>query len=515
MTLRERAAPQQPERRAAFPSRRPRAPRTACRRFIHGALLWLACLAWAPAVALELSECWLTAAEGRVEVGAQCGRLAVPLNPDDAGGDTIELAVAVVPALTPEPEPDPLTLLAGGPGQAASELFPLVQGAFFSILATRDVLLVDQRGTGGSAPLHCANVEAWELRESMAASADDVVAATLECLAALEDDPRWFTTSAAVRDLEQVRAALGYERLNLYAASYGTRVAQHYLRRYPERTRSVILDGVVPPSLALGPDIALNSQAALDALFARCAEDAACGAAFAELPARLGALLGRLDAAPPELTFPHPLTGATVTMQLSRNGAAAAIRLLLYTPDTMSLLPALLDQAFAERYQPLAAQLVNMASSIGSLAYGLNFAVLCTEDVPFWGAVDVDAQRRTYMGNVAMDVQRRVCAAWPQGFMDADLKAPLATDVPALLLSGEFDPITPPSYAQRAGAGFARGTHVIGQGQGHGLVGSGCVPRLMAAFITNAADPEWKLDTSCMESLIPAPLFASPMGPGP
>lgn len=424
----------------------------------------------------------------------------------------MDLFVAVVPAVAPDALGDPLAVLAGGPGQAATELYTLAQPAFSEILARRDVLLVDQRGTGGSAPLQCENINVWE---GLAVSADDVVAATLECLRQLESDPRWFTTSAAVRDLERVRAALGYERLNIYAASYGTRVAQHYLRRHPQRARSVILDGVVPASVALGPDIAINSQAALDALFSRCAEDTACAAAFADLPTRLDALLERLDTAPPALDLPHPLTGENVDLTMTRDVAVGTIRLLLYTPVNASLLLALLDAAFAERYRPLAAQLVNMTSGLASFAYGLNFAVLCTEDEPFWGTVDLAAQNDTYLGATGIEVQRRICAEWPRGFMDEDLKAPLTSDVPALFLSGEFDPVTPPRYTDIAIDGFSRGVEVFGPGQGHGLLGSGCVPRLMAEFIDHAEEADWRLDASCVDGLRAPPLFASPMGPGP
>ena len=475
----------------------------------------LAALAGAGAGAIELTDCRLAAADGRVEAAARCGRLPVPLDPDDPAGDTIALSVAVVPALGGESRAAPLAVLAGGPGQAASELYTLAQRAFEPVLARRGILLVDQRGTGGSAPLTCANIDAWDLHESLAAAADDVVDATLQCLAELESDPRWFTTSAAVRDLERVREALGYEKLNLYAMSYGTRVAQHYLRRYPERTRSLILDGVVPTALALGPDIAPTSQAALDALFARCAKDAACAAAFGDLPARLAAILARLDAEPAAVTLAHPLTGEAVAMTLSRSAAVGAIRLLLYSPASASLLPALIDQAFAERYQPLAAELLNIAAGMATLAYGLNFAVLCTEDVPFWGELDLAALGRTYLGVQGIDAQRRICARWPRGYLDGDLKAPLASDAPALFLTGEFDPITPERYTRLAAAGFSRAVRVFGRGQGHGLLGSGCVPRLIAEFIDHAEDAAWELNAACAERLAPAPLFVSPLGPMP
>lgn len=467
---------------------------------------------------LELAPCVLTAAEGRVEAPARCGRLPVPLNPQDPAGAAIELSVAVAPALAEQAAASPLVVLAGGPGDAATRFFAASRPAFADIRATRDIVLVDQRGTGASAPLRCANMDAWPMHEALAATVEATVAAVRECRATLEWDSRWFTTSAAVRDLELVRAALGYEAVNLYGISYGTRVAQHYQRRYPERVQAVILDGVLPPSLALGPDMAIESQAALDAVFERCAEDAPCRAAFPEARERFQALLTRLEAAPPQLVVPHPRTGEGVSMALTREAAVGAVRLLLYAPQTASLLPALLDAAHAAHYPPLAAQFLSMASGLAELAVGLNFAVLCTEDVPFWGALDREALRETYLGATFVDAQRGICESWPAGFMDDNLKAPLASggsEAPTLILSGEFDPVTPPRYARLVGESLSRVTVLEGKGQGHGLLGVSCVPRLMAAFLDNAHDPQWRLDASCLERVGPVPIFASAMGPGP
>lgn len=460
----------------------------------------------------------LTAAQGRVEAPAHCGRLPVPLNPQDLAGAAIELSVAVVPAFAEQATASPLLVLAGGPGDAATRFFAASQPAFERIRATRDIVLVDQRGTGASAPLRCPNMDAWALHEALAATVEETVAAARECRATLEWDSRWFTTSAAVRDLELARAALGYEAVNLYGISYGTRVAQHYLRRYPQRVEAVILDGALPPALALGPDIAIESQAALDALFGRCAEDAPCSAAFPHAPAQFQALLTRLENAPPQLLVPHPRTGEAVSLALTRIAVAGAVRLLLYVPQTASLLPALLDAAFTARYQPLAAQFLSIASGMADLAVGLNFAILCTEDAPFWGIVDWEAQQATYLRGDFVEAQQRICESWPAGFMDDDLKAPLAgaaLEVPALILSGEFDPVTPPRYGRLIGDSLLRATALEAKGQGHGLLGVPCVAGLMAAFLDNARDQEWRLDASCLERVGPAPIFASAMGPGP
>ena len=474
----------------------------------------------AAAEPLSLAACELTAAEGRVEVRASCGTLTVPLDWDAADredGETIELAVAVVPALAEQPLPDPLVVIAGGPGQAASEFFAASRSAFDLILRERDVVLVDQRGTGQSAPLHCESVDALgPLGPTVGDDADWIeawVATTVACLDELDHDPRYFTTSVAVRDLEAVRAALGYETLNLYGISYGTRVAQHYLRRYPAVVRTVILDGAVPPTLALGLEIAPASQAALEALFERCRTDAACNAAYPRLASEFWALLERLEETPSEVTFDHPRTGEETTVTLNRHALAGITRLLIYSPLTASLWPPAIAAAHAGDYRPLAAQASVVAEAIGDLAVGLNYVVLCSEDAPFWGEVDWAAQAATYMGAAFASVTQGVCQQWPRGVVDADLKQRLISDKPVLLLSGELDPITPPRYADAVAADLANALHVVGRGQGHGLLAVGCVQQIMADFIAQGTVEG--LDLACVERIGPAPLFASNMGPGP
>jgi len=215
-----------------------------------------------PAPGIELTPCRLEHPYGLGSVQARCGRLAVAEDPDSPRGRTIELAVAVVPAVSARARAEPLFLLAGGPGQGAQDAFVGALGAFSAVRRERDIVLLDQRGTGGSNRLTCAFPE--EGPESDAPP-DELRRLASECLATLPGDPRFYTTSVAVRDLDAVRAALGYSRINLYGGSYGSRVAQHYLRRYPDRVRSVILDGVVNPALALGASMALDAEAALRA----------------------------------------------------------------------------------------------------------------------------------------------------------------------------------------------------------------------------------------------------------
>jgi len=464
---------------------------------------------------LPLEPCRLEHPQGLGSVAARCGRLEVPENPAEPGGRKIELAVAVIPAISTRARPDPLFLLAGGPGQGAREAFVGTLSQFAGVRRTRDLVLVDQRGTGDSARLACDFPdEAWvEPDFSPAAYAG----LAQDCLAQLSGDPRFYTTSVAVRDLDAVRAALGYERINLYGGSYGTRVAQHYVRRYPERTRSVVLDAVVPPDLALGPAMAIDADVALRASFARCAADERCAARFGDLEAAFAALRTRLAAGPVRTAFADPVSGEAREIGFSTAHLALAVRMLSYSGLTASLLPLFIHEAQANgNFAPLAAQAEMLGSQLGEMiAHGMHNTVVCTEDIPFveQARVDRDALRAAYLGEAMLDGLEAMCRVWPRGVLDADLREPLASTVPALLLSGSIDPVTPPAYAAAAAAGFRDHLHVVFEGQGHIQLGLRCAQTLLRRFLD--AGSAQGLDAACVEEVRPTPFFLSFNGGAP
>lgn len=463
--------------------------------------------------AVELEDCRLNAGPAYPGIKARCGTLERPLDPAAPDGETIELAVAVVAALTLEPAADPVLPIAGGPGQGTIEFYAGSFVAFEPLRRDRDIVLVDQRGTGRSARLDCpVDDEVMEGRLSY----DETVRLTRECLDALPQDPRFFTTSAAVADLEAVRAALGYETLNVYGVSYGTRVAQHYARRYPTSTRSLILDGVVPPQLALGPDIPIQAQRAVDEIFARCAEQVDCSAAFADLAARFAALRLKLERTPVEVTLPHPSTGRLETLIFGENEFSAAIRLLAYQAPTIALIPFLVDSAANGRFEPLAAQFLTTRDSLGdSIATGMHNAVMCTEDAPYFAGEGITDEElaETYLGPMMMEALDAMCSVWPTGIIDDDFKTPLATDLPVLLLSGDADPITPPDYATVAAAEMSNHLPVTASYQGHGLGPRGCTPQIMADFVAAASVDA--VDAGCLDKAFAMPFFLGLGGPSP
>lgn len=449
--------------------------------------------------ALDSRTCRLEA-ESLPATFAECSTLTVPENPDDAGGASIDLFVARIPSLSATPAPDPLVLINGGPGGSSVDLYLQLRGAFEPIRRDRDIVLMDQRGTGRSlAGLECDLPDNAELE-----TADPgVLTATVEaCLADFDRDPRYFTTSVAVTDLERLREALGVEQWDVYGVSYGTRVAQHYLRRYPDRVRAMILDGVVPAEHVLGPEIATNAQRALDAIFARCAGQPRCDARFADLPAKFAALERRVaaegDDAPP----------------VGADGLNSVIRLMSYSAATAALLPLIVDEAQSGNFGPLAGQAEIVVKGLSaSISFAMHNAVICTEDAPFFDDAP-PLEGHPYLGTAILDALTEVCAVWPAGVIDPGFKQAVVSDRPVLLLSGELDPITPPEYAEAVIAGgLSNARHLIAPGQGHGVAAVGCAPELMRGFL-QSADPA-AVAGGCLAAEPPPPFFLSPDGPAP
>ncbi|MFZ0500729.1 MAG: alpha/beta hydrolase [Steroidobacteraceae bacterium] len=464
---------------------------------------------------MALSPCQLHQTLDLTLVQAECGRLVVPENPAAPRGRRIRLRVAVVPAISTRKRPDPLFVLAGGPGMGAAAFYTSVEPVFALIHRDRDIVLVDQRGTGGSNALDCESSED-DLYQSTTAQ---IVAETERCLKALtaHADVRFYTTSLAVQDLDRVRAALGYDRINLYGSSYGTIVAQHYVRRFPDRVRSVILDGVVPPQIALGASSALDAQATLSSIFARCVRQAACHARFGDPAATYQQVRAELSGHPVWVDLTDPTSGEPHHLPFTAYDLAMVLRLASYTPELAALLPLDLHEAGASsNFAPLAGQFLLIDRVYGdAVAEGMNDTVVCSEDVPFY---HVDANERaelaqTFLGTSQLDGLQAICGVWPRGPMDPDFHQPLHSQVPALLLSGGNDPITPPRYAAQAAQGFTNSLSLVVPEFGHGQLTDPCMAGVMAQFVRRASTSG--LDTACTRHLSPMPFFLTRNGPTP
>ncbi len=455
-------------------------------------------------------DCRLAAPGTTLRSNARCATYAVAENPDEPAGRQIDLKVAVIPARGKPVQSDAVLFLAGGPGQSATESWPGIAHAFRSVRAHRDILLVDQRGTGGSNSLTCPWSEELELVDP---DTLDLAALSRECLEQLDADTRFYTTTMAVQDLEAVRLALGYEQLTLVGVSYGTRVALEYLRRYPESVRAVVLDGVVPPELALGGEHARNAQQALDDAFARCVENAVCHESFGDPAESFAELRQALSDGSIKVQLRHPATGAALELPFNTLSLAAAIRLLSYQPEGVALIPLLLNDAVTTRdFSRVAAQaLMTGATLARSLSRGMELSVVCSEDEPFFAPRESDQD--TYLGHRFTAMITEQCEVWPRGAVPDDFHAPVTSDTAVLLLSGQNDPVTPPRYGDQVAATLSNARHVVAPGQGHNVIPRGCVPRVLAAFI-ETPDPD-ALDVACIDDLGPAPFFTTFTGPEP
>ncbi len=462
---------------------------------------------------INFEPCFLSGSAGNGSLHAQCAEWQRPLDPDNPDGETITLFVAKLPSTAVDPAPDAFTVINGGPGGSSIDMMVDMGGILRPFTRERDVIVIDQRGTGRSTPLTC---------ETMTDTTEDadlerVIELTQECLENLSHDPRFFTTSVAVKDLDVLRETLGYETLSVYGVSYGSRVAQHYARQFPDTTRAVVIDGVVPPTEVLGAQIALFSQNTLDSVFARCAETPACNEQFPNAARDFETVAERLRNDTIPLNIQHPVTGIPTDIEVSYGHLAILVRLALYAPPSSALIPLIVHEAANnENYLPIAANALRMIHQLtDSISYGMHNAVMCTEDAPFFddSTVDFEAMAATYLGEDMYKTLKAMCEVWPAGVMDANIKDILTSDIPTLVLSGEFDPITPPVFGEAVMPTLSNATHIIAPGQGHGVFPQGCLPRLVLEFV-ETPDPA-AIDASCTDFLGTHPFFINLMGPPP
>lgn len=459
---------------------------------------------------LEFTDCELAQPGTGATVRAQCATLDVPEDPAKPDGRKIALKVALAASRAAEPAPDPVIFFAGGPGQSATESYASVAGGFARIRDKRHLVFMDQRGTGGSNRLACEFPEAFDANQMP--SEEGQVQMARDCLAGLEGDVAQYTTSVAASDVEALRKALGSPKLNLYGGSYGTRMAQEYARQHPDAVRSIILDGVVPPELVLGSEHALNLEDALKKILAQCAGQPGCKDAFGDPYATLHRLLDQGRDAPVMVSMRDPVTHAARDVQLDEGTVALIARLFAYAPETAALMPLLMDEAVKGRPQSLLAQAALVFDSLtGQINHGMQLSVICAEDAPRMQARPQD--KDLVLGDSMVSVTLNQCSVWPKGPVSPDFHQPLKTDIPTLLLSGEFDPVTPPRYAEQVLASLGKARHLVGKGQGHILLTRGCTPRLAAEFV-DKLDPK-ALDATCLEPLGSTPFFINYNGAEP
>jgi pimeloyl-ACP methyl ester carboxylesterase len=435
-----------------------------------------------------------------------CATYPVWENRQTKQGRRIGLNIVIVPAAGPDRQPDPVFELGGGPGQGVTGAADGV--AESPVHENRDFVLVDQRGTGGSNPLHCSFF--GEPLDLLRAAGDMFpIEAVKACREKLEKiaDLGQYTTDAYVEDLNEVRQWLGYDRINLTGASYGTRVAQAYWRRYPGTVRRVLLLGTAPPGSYNPLDHAAAGQRALDLLLAECASQPGCKAAFPDTRADLRAVRERIDKGV-TVTVDNPQTGEKQQVRPTWGLVAEGLRFLLYGQAAAEL-PHQIRMAAQGDLEPLVRMAIERRINIADgLDVGLTFSVTCAEDLPFITEEMIrESTAGTYLGDYRVRQQKAVCEVWPRGQVAADIHEPIRSDVPVLLISGERDPVTPPELAEEAARFMTNKLHVVIPRGSHGAAGN-CTASLIRAFTDRASVQG--LDPSCAATVYGPTRFETP-----
>jgi len=479
--------------RLAQPSRR--LPRTRALAVLLCLAAIAACSEKGPERQIALVECRIA----KIPSAAQCGTVIVPEDRSKPGGRELSIAVTVLPANTLNPKPDPLFMLAGGPGQSAAAIAPLA-AQLDGVRRNRDIVLIDQRGTGKSAPLYCAALAPRDPFDELT-TAEESATAPQQCRAQIAAagtaDLAQYTTEAFVNDVDAVRAGLGYKQINLWGGSYGTRAAQEYVRRYPDRVRSVILDGVAPPTLRISLDAWPTREAAIADVLAACDATPVCKRAYPDLKATLEHIRQTLNP-PRKIAILDPRNGVAHEATISYDMVIGALHGLVYAPEMASLIPSLLSRAELGDFAPLAAAGMMFGDELArTMNLPLHYAVTCAEDTP---RVDPAGADKVMAGMRAPILARRnldACNGWPRPKLPADFFDPLQSDKPFLLLSGGLDPVTPPPAAAEVAKTLPNSRQVIAAGYGHIVSPHACAPRLIEKFIDDASASN--LPQSCID----------------
>ncbi|MFL6592666.1 MAG: alpha/beta hydrolase [Luteimonas sp.] len=439
-----------------------------------------------------------------VDPKVRCGSLQVWENRHTRRGRKIAIHFLVFPAVH-RATSDPLVYIAGGPGASSIDDATSWAEQFRELRDTRDILFVDMRGSGRSHPLNC---DVWgpELRGYMG---DYLPAARVQRCAdelSAQADLRQYTTDNSVDDLDDVRAALGYDRLNLLGTSYGTRYALAYLRRHPGHSRTAILQAVVPTDLKTPYTYAADAERALDGVLAECDRDPPCRAAFPQIRNDLDAALAKLAKGSVEVTIRHPETGEALTVPLSRDLFAEAVRGMLYQPSSASGIPTLLHQAAGGDFAPAAEwALVNSRYHLAKGAsLGLYLSITCAEDVPFFPEQEgIRRAKGSFLGASRVVPQKAACRVWPSRPVSRSFLKPVVSDAPVLMVTGQWDPVTPPRTSAEALVTLKNATRLIVPSGGHdfgGVPGAWeCITPIMIQAIRSGSAKS--LDTSCVNAL--------------
>jgi pimeloyl-ACP methyl ester carboxylesterase len=442
--------------------------------------------------------------------GAECGELRVKENPADANSREISLNILRLPAINPAPKNDPLFLIQGGPGGSSVDMAASVHTAFSDVRKNRDLIFVDQRGTGKSNPLNCEDLTAVDqlLLDDQVIEKQRVL--TKACAEKYRDIVQFYTTPYAVKDVDLVRKALGYETINLWGGSYGTRVVLEYLREFPQQARTAILDGVAPVQIALPKYFQADAMAALQSVSDECGAQEKCAENFGDLVKKANTITARLlqaqaDAKPITIDFEHPRHQQKTTLVLTARRFSSLVFMSLYSRDLTVLLPYAIANAERGNYRLIASlsALVSEQSDFMSISEGMRYSVVCNEDAHFISPEDVASAKSFFGMNMLKDMVD-TCALWPKAKLTDNYYDPVMSEVPSLLLSGYHDPVTPARWADSVAPYLKNAIKIIAPGGNHSISMEGCLPKLIAQFIEQGSAKA--INAECANKIIPLPL---------
>jgi pimeloyl-ACP methyl ester carboxylesterase len=424
-----------------------------------------------------------------LETQVRCVSIQVPRDWENPDGQQLSISAAIVPASGATPDADPLVVLAGGPGQAASDYGAMLYTAFHEVHKQRDIILFDQRGTGRSSALRCPPLDPWQYDEASVRRWARACAATVR-------HTHLYSMTQVVEDLEALRRALHLKRINLWGVSYGTLTAQQYVRRYEKHVRSAVLDGALPPDRKLLQSAGPDADAQLLALFRECAAWPACEARYPRLQRAFTKLLGNLKRRPAVAAVKRPLSKEVRRVRLTRDAVALMVRDALYSGRTRAILPYAIDEATHGRWDVLLAMDSEMNTGTArAMAWGATLSVLCADQMDLGAAASL--AQSGLMGDSFQRFWQTACAHWPHALTAPSLRTALRSRVPVLILSGGLDPITPPTSGAAVAAQFKAALHAIAPDAAHNISDLGCAPAVLHDFIEGATT---EIDVSCLHS---------------
>lgn len=431
-----------------------------------------------------------------IKAQVQCGKLQVPENYNKPDGEHISINFVVLSAIDNSDNKSPLMFLAGGPGQAAAELASGLRRVFGEVRKTRDLILIDQRGTGQSHPLQCEDTVEQDI---YAVTPEEFSAQDIkDCLATFSGDLSQYNSENAIRDFDAVRVALGHEQINIYGGSYGTRAGLVYMRMFPKSLRSVVLDSVGPIEVPIGL-FGKSSARSFNLLLENCKKELSCQMAYPDLEKEFSSILARLTQKPAQVNIAHPRLGTQTKFVISKAKLLGTLRMQLYSVATRSLVPLVIHQAYLGNYMPLAGLVAQTEGGQG-IYLGLMFNIACNEDFPTISETDFEQDAKNDFGGGDSHFGfKMVCPLWPQYRPNKEFYQTVTADIPTLILSGNLDPVTPPSNGEHSARSLPNNHHIVVENASHTVAMSTCASDIINEFLTTLQPKE--LDESCLDNM--------------